>query len=80
MSPAAIAASAQAGAKRLGAWALRRARERTTWVGATMLAGALGHELLGKHIGQVGEAVMILLGAGGAGLAAASTSTAEPKP
>lgn len=65
---------------RLGRWALRRAGERSTWVGLALVAGAFGKAALADHLTRLGDAVPVLLGAGGAALAAASTSPRPPQP
>lgn len=55
-------------------WATHRARERSTWAGAALLAAALGNATLSTQISHIGDAVLLILGTG---LAAASTS--QPK-
>lgn len=61
-------------ARRAGQWALRRARERSTWTGLAMLATALGFRELGGRIDDVADALTLIGLASGAGLAAATTS------
>lgn len=64
-------------ATRVGRWSLRRAQERSTWIGLAAIAGALGKSVLADHLTRLGDVVPMLLGAGGAALMAASTS---PRP
>ena len=68
------ATTLRAALARLAAWALIRAGERSTWIGLGSAAVALGYSTLGKHLTGLGDIVPMILGVGGAGLAAASTS------
>jgi len=67
-------------ARRAGQWALRRARERSTWTGLAMLAGVLGFRELGGRIDNIADALTLLGLVSGAGLAAATTSQHPPQP
>lgn len=58
-------------------WAIHRARERSTWAGAALLAAALGNATLSTQISHIGDAVLLILGSG---LAAASTSQPADQP
>lgn len=69
---------ARAAATRLRAWAYRRARERSTWAGLSMLAAALGREALAAQISHFGDAIVVLAGVGGTAIAAATTSQHAP--
>lgn len=63
---------------RLSRWALRRAGERSTWIGLATAAGALGFSHLAPHLEQLGDAVPALLVAAGVGMASASTTPHHP--
>lgn len=56
--------------KKILAWALSRAKEPSTYVGAATVAAALGANQLGVQIGQVGQIVGLIVGGG---LVAATT-------
>lgn len=61
--------------KKLLAWAARRLRERSTYVGLATIAGVAGAHELGAQISQVGDAVTLIVGTG---LVAATTSNHPP--
>lgn len=71
-----IITKAAKAAKRAGAWALRRAQERSTWIGLSMVAAAAGKSVLADHLTSAGDLVPMILGVGGAAIASASTTRA----
>jgi hypothetical protein len=62
--------------KTIVAWALQRARERSTWAGLAALAVAFGAPALGAQINQAGQIALIMLGAG----LSTSTTSSQPNP
>jgi hypothetical protein len=62
---------------RLGGWLYRRANERSTYTGIGLIALVFDHGKFATQINQIGDAMPLILGAGGVALTAASTS---PKP
>jgi hypothetical protein len=57
----------------IGAWALARAKEPSTWTGLAAVAIALGWPDLAARLTHLGSAIPLLLG--GTALAAATTSS-----
>jgi hypothetical protein len=56
--------------KKITKWMRLRLRERSTYAGLSIIATVLGAPALGMQIGQVGQAVSLIVGSG---LAAATT-------
>lgn len=75
MSVSSIAARARVAAPRILAWAKRRAAERSTWIGLGLAASSLGYSTVGQHLTSLADAIPMILGVGGAAIAAASTSS-----
>ncbi|WP_267382614.1 MULTISPECIES: hypothetical protein [unclassified Sphingomonas] len=75
-----LAARVRASAPAALAWAKRRAGERSTWIGLAAVAGGLGKSVWADHLTSMADVVPMLLGAGGAALAAASTNPRPPAP
>lgn len=57
--------------KKIGRWIVRRLKEKSTFIGAAMVAAALGAPEVAAKIGEFGQIATILFGTG---LAAATTS------
>lgn len=75
MTKAAFAAWVRASAPRAFAWARARAAERSTWIGLSMIAGALGKSVWADHLTHLGDVVPMLFAGAGAIAVGASTST-----
>lgn len=67
-------APVQAALSRLASWALRRARERSTWIGLAGATTALGYSALGRHLTGIADFLPMILGSGGLAIATATTS------
>lgn len=80
MTETMIAQQTRIAAARLFAWAKRRALEPSTWIGLGMAATSLGYSTLGKHLTAASDFLPMILGVGGAGLAAATTSARPAVP
>lgn len=48
--------------KNIGRWALARAKEKSTWTGLAVIAGALGAGKVGVHLDQLGQIIGVLTG------------------
>lgn len=74
MTTTTLAQRARAAGARLGPWLFRRVRERSTWIGLAAVAAALGQSVLADHLTRMADVLPMILGAGGAAIAAATTS------
>ena len=50
--------------KKIGKWAAKRAKERSTYTGIAVVASVLGAHKLGVQIDQIGQAVGLIVGGG----------------